>query len=124
MRCDTELFYEANKRKEERQTDLVVFVLSRSSKYLNDLIENTWRINNAKASIEHENLTRMEILRKSYSETYVDGCNMEWYVCARQVLQPNNIVLQDFRGNSELIYWIDLQLLLEGKNVKLASPKN
>ena len=41
MHLDTELFYKANKRKEEGQTDLAAFVLSRSSKSLNDLIENT-----------------------------------------------------------------------------------
>ena len=51
---DTKLFYEANKRKEEGQADLAVFVLARSSKSLNDLIENTWKMNNAKASIERE----------------------------------------------------------------------
>ena len=51
---DTELLYEGNKRKEERQTDLVAFVLSRSSISLNDLIENTLKRNNAKASIECE----------------------------------------------------------------------
>ena len=91
IRRDTELFYEANKRKEEGQTDLAAFVLSRSSKSLNDLIENTWRMNNAKASIEREKLTRMEILRKCQSESCVDGCDMEWYECARQVLQLNSI---------------------------------
>ena len=41
IHCDTELFYEANKRKEEGQTDLAAFVLSKSSKCLNDLIEST-----------------------------------------------------------------------------------
>ena len=51
---DTELFYEANKRKEEGQTDLAAFALSRSRKSLNDLIENTWKMNNAKASVERE----------------------------------------------------------------------
>ena len=61
IRRDTELFYEANKRKEEGQTDLAAFVLSRSSKSLNDLIENTWRMNNAKASIEREKLTTKEV---------------------------------------------------------------
>ena len=66
-------------------------MLSSLSKLLNDLIEKTWRMNNAKASIEHEKLTRMEILRKCQSETCVDGCDMEWYECARQVLQLNSI---------------------------------
>ena len=84
---DTEPFYEANKRKEKGQTDLAAFVLSRSSKSLNDLIENTWKMNHAKASIEREKTTRMEILMKCQSESCVDGCDMVWYECARQVLQ-------------------------------------
>ena len=35
--------------------------------------------------------TRMEILRKCQSESCIDGCDMEWYECARQVLQLNSI---------------------------------
>ena len=70
---DTELFHEANKRKEEAQTDLAAFMLFRSSKSLNDLIENTWKISNAKASIERGKTTRIEILEKYHSESCVDG---------------------------------------------------
>ena len=91
IHLDTELFYEANKRKEEGQTDLAAFVLSRSSKPLNDLIESTWKMSNAKASIELEKTTRMETLRKCQSESCVDSCDMEWYECARQMLQLNSI---------------------------------
>ena len=91
IHCDVELFYEANNRKEEGQTDLAAFVLSRSSKSLSDLIENTWKMNNAKASTEREKTTRMEILGKYQSESCVDGYDMEWYECARQVLQLNGI---------------------------------
>ena len=48
-------------------------------------------MNNAKASIEREKTTRMEILRKYQSESCVVGYDMEWYGCARQVLQLNSI---------------------------------
>ena len=51
---DTEPFYETNKRKKEGQTDLAVFVLSRSSKSLSDIAGNTWKMDNAKAFIERE----------------------------------------------------------------------
>ena len=67
------------------------FVLSKYSNALNDLIENTWKMNNAKAFIEREKSTRMEILTKCQSESCVDGCDMEWYECARQRLQLNSI---------------------------------
>ena len=46
---------------------------------------------NAKTSIEREKTTRMEILRKYQSESCVDGYDMEWYGCAKHVLQLNSI---------------------------------
>ena len=51
---DTEPFYEANKTNKEGRTDLAAFVLSKSSKSLSDLVGNTWKMDNAKASIERE----------------------------------------------------------------------
>ena len=48
-------------------------------------------MNNAKASIEREKTTRMEILRNCRSDSCVNDCDMEWYECARQVLQLNSI---------------------------------
>ena len=44
---------------------MAAFVLSRYSKSLNDGIENTWKMNNASASIERKKTTRMEILRSA-----------------------------------------------------------
>ena len=88
---DTELSYEANKRKEEGRTDFAALVLSRSSKSLNDVIENTWKMNREKVSIEREKTTRMEILMKCQLESCVDGCDMVWYECAMQVFQMNSI---------------------------------
>ena len=49
------------------------------------------KMNNAKASIEREKTTKMEILIKCQSESCIDGCEMEWYEGARQVLQLNDI---------------------------------
>ena len=80
-----------DKIKAEGQTDLAAFVLSRSSKSLNGLIENTWKMNNAKTSIEREKTIRIQILRKCQSESCVDDCEMEWYECARQGIQLNSI---------------------------------
>ena len=118
---DTDLFYEANKRKSEGQTDFAAFLLFRSSKSLNDLIENTWKMNNAKASIEREKTTRMEILMNCQSENCVDGCEMVWYECARQVLQLNSI-------NSFVFADAMRDLLARGKgkfrNVLIVGPAN
>ena len=84
-----ELFYDVNKREEKEQTDLVAFLLSKSSKSFNNLIKNTWKINKAKSFIERQKATKMQILRKWQSENCVNGWNIEWYDCAREVLQLN-----------------------------------
>ena len=65
---------------------MTAFALSKSNKSLNDHIENTWKMNNAKASIERGKTTRMEILMKCQSESCVNGCDMEWSECARKGL--------------------------------------
>ena len=48
-------------------------------------------MNNQKASIEHGKTTKMKIVRKCQSGSCVDGCDMEWYEGARQVLKLNYI---------------------------------
>ena len=96
-------------------------MLFRSSKPLSDLIENTWRISNAKASIERGKTTRIEILEKYHSESCVDGCDMEWYECTRQVLQLNS--------KNTFVFADAMRDLLENErdrfcNVLIAGPPN
>ena len=78
-------------------------------------------MNNAKASIEREKTTRMEILRKCQSEICVDGCDMEWYEYARQVLQLNSM-------NSFVFVDATRYLLEQGRgkfrNVLIVGPAN
>ena len=186
----TELYAAAEERRKEGQTDLAAFVLPCTKKTLNDLIESTWEMQNAKAALEREKTFRMQLLEKVRLISCVDGYDMEWYICSRDILQkdginpyvyagtildllilgrgkfrnvmitgpancgktftfkpleiicnafsnPTNdkyawvgadnaevIIQQDFRWISELICQKDLLLLLEGKPVKLPSPKN
>ena len=87
----TELFAAADVRKKEGQSDLAAFVLSCSKKSLNDLIENTWEMQRATATIAREKTSRMELLEKARASSCVDGCDMEWYTSAREVLKNNEI---------------------------------
>ena len=87
----TELFAAAEERKREGQPDLASFVLSCSKKSLNDLIENTWEMHNAQQTIEREKTTRLEMLQRAREKSCVDGCDMEWYTRAREVLRNNQI---------------------------------
>ena len=69
------------------------FSLSCTKKSLNYLIESTWEIKNAKVTIEREKISRMETLEKVRLSSGVDGCDMEWFICLRDILQKNNINL-------------------------------
>ena len=66
IRRSTELYAVANERKAEGDKDLAEFVLSRSSKTLQELIQNTWELENPKANLEQEDTKRMGIITTVY----------------------------------------------------------
>ena len=63
----------------------------------------------------------MKILMKCQSESCVDVCEMEWYKCAKQVLQRNSI-------NPYIFGDVMMDLLARGRdnfcNVMIVSPAN
>ena len=73
---ETELFLEANKRREEGKIDVTALALSRSINSFNDLIENKQKMHNAKDSIECLKVTRMKILIKCQFESCFNGCEI------------------------------------------------
>ena len=91
IHCATELYAAAEERREEGQADLAAFVLSCTKKPPNDFIENTWEMQNAKATLEKEKPSRMQVLEKARLSSCVDGCDMELYICSRDILQKNSI---------------------------------
>ena len=60
-------------------------------KTLNDLIGSTWEMQNAKTTLEREKTSRMQVLEKVRWSSCVDVCDMEWYICSRDILQKNSI---------------------------------
>ena len=46
---------------------------------------------NEKATLEREETFRMQVLKKVRLRSCVDGCDMEWYICSRDILQKNSI---------------------------------
>ena len=86
-----DLYAEAEKRKKESQTDLAAFVLLGTEKSLNDLIESTCEIQNAKATLERDKTSRMQPLEIVRLSSCVDGCVMEFYICSRNILQKNGV---------------------------------
>ena len=58
-------------------------------KTLNDLIESTWKMQNAKATIEREKTSRMQVLENIRLSSCVDGFDMEWYICSHDSFHTN-----------------------------------
>ena len=77
----------AKTRKDDGQTDLASFVLSRSSKNISELIENTWKMEQAGSELEREACSRIDLLDKARKCDCVEGCNGIWLKCALEVLQ-------------------------------------
>lgn len=86
-----ELFALAKERQSAGNKDLANYVLSRSSKKIDELLENTWRMEGAKEQLERANTPRMDILRKASQEECVPQCQGQWFECAYEVLTKNNI---------------------------------
>ena len=63
IKRDRELFAAAKKRKDEGQMDLTNFILTKSSKVLNDTIQKTWKMQTASECLQREKKSRMDILR-------------------------------------------------------------
>ena len=60
-------------------------------KTLNDLIGSTWEMQNAKTTLEREKTSRMQVLEKVRLSSCVDVCDMEWYICSRDILQKKTV---------------------------------
>ena len=86
-----ELFAIANDRKLEGNKDLAGFVLSRSTKSLSELIENSWHMENAKTELVRAQTPRMDVLKEAYNKECMEGCGGMWLQCATEVLNNNHI---------------------------------
>lgn len=91
LKSTTELFAKANEQKKAGKTDLASFVLSRSSKALNDLIDNTWEMEGASAKVARKDIPRMDMIRKSSQGECVIGCDGLWLESAQLVLRHNRV---------------------------------
>ena len=91
IKRDIELLAVAKERKDEGQMDLANFVLSKSSKVLNELIDKTWKMETANENIQRETKSRMEILRDKLGQDCCSGCDKLWLKCAMEVPRNNKV---------------------------------
>ena len=116
-----ELYAVAEERNKEGQTDLAAFVLLCTKKSLNDLIEGTCEMPNAKGTLEREKTSRMQVLEKVRLSSCVDGCDMELCTCLRDILQKNGI---NSYAYADTIRDVLIHALGKFRNVMITGPAN
>ena len=90
IKSDDELFA-AHEQKSSGQKQLANFVLNQSPKNLQDLISNTWKMQEAVANLQEKNIPRMDVIRRYSTTKCVEGCSGTWLQCAMQVLTQKNV---------------------------------
>lgn len=93
----TELYAMAQSRKDNGECDLAAFLFSRNEKFIVELIQKTWAMNEASSKMVRESRSRMELVRDAAQSTCsTELC--EWLECALEVLQFNSINPHTFGG--------------------------
>lgn len=86
------LMYVAKLRAKNGERDLKAFVVTHSKKFVNELIESTWELEDSEQSIEREKMARLDILAEALHGDCVETCQQhEWLRCAVSILQSNGI---------------------------------
>ena len=91
IKTETELLAVANEQRQEGKKDLANFVLSCTSKSLNDLIEQTWKMRKASLTLERQKASRMDLIREAVRGDCVPSCYGAWLQCAKEVLINNKV---------------------------------
>ena len=109
---EAELMAVAKERHDEGQKDLYQFIVGKSTKFLSELIDRTWKVNDAAATLSRENVSRMTLLKQHSEKDCATSCNGEWLRCAKEVLRHNEINVYVFASAIR-------QLILNGRQKKL-----
>ena len=75
IKSDTALFAKAHEQKEAGKKDLAHFVMSRSSKALQDVIQNTWKMHTSSEKLNRQRLCRLEVIQQCKDGECVSGCD-------------------------------------------------
>ena len=91
IKSETELLAVANEQNEQGKKDLASYVISRNSKSLKELIQQTWKMQEACSAVQRENASRMDLIRKAANDECPSTCRGEWSTCAEEVLVRNKV---------------------------------
>ena len=91
IKDQTSLLAIANTQKEQGKKDLAQYVFSRSSRNIDELIKQTWRMKRAADVLDRQKASRMQLIRDAAAGSCVDACDGVWLRCAKEVLVNNKV---------------------------------
>ena len=117
----TELQALAQEQRDEGKTNLAEFLLSRSPRFVADLLKTSWDMYSAKETLARANKTRMELIEDVLQTDCTCSHPSVWRLAAEEVLINNEVDIHDF---GEAV----VDLLKNGrakfKNILIVGPAN
>ena len=83
-------------QKREGKLDLAHFIANRGSRVVDEAIAVGWELENAESTLQRSKMTRIEILYSKLEGECERECDGQWLQMAKEVLQWNSIVRDDF----------------------------
>ena len=96
IKSKTELYAEANKRKEDGECDLALFIYARSEKFIAELIAKAWKMDTAEVTLTDNAKSRMARIEEALSVPCSNECT--WLDSANEIMQLNGIVIAEYRA--------------------------
>ena len=81
----------ANIQKDKGKKDLASFVFSRTSKSVDELISQTWKMQNAQITLVRETKCQIDIIQEVSLASCAEGCNGGWLKYVKEVLTNNKL---------------------------------
>ena len=126
-----ELAFLANEQKNEGKCKLAQFIANRGSKAVDEALSVGWEFEEAGKNLQRTRLSRIKVLYSQLAGECIVGCQGQWLLMAKEILERNNIrqldfaeavrtLLQKGRGKYCNLYIKEGQ---EGQEVHLPAPK-
>ena len=91
-----ELVFSANEQKNEGKCELAHFIANRGSKAVDEALSVGWEFEEAGKNLQRTRLSQIEILYIQLVGECVAGCQGQWLLMAKEILEKNNIRQLDF----------------------------
>ena len=91
IKTQTQMLATANIQKDKGKINLASFVFSHTSKSLDELISQTWTMQNAQITLARQTKCQIDIIQELSLGSCAEGCNGGWLKYAKDVLTNSKL---------------------------------